>query len=106
MTTSKNAAKELPISDETEELDATVPQQKAPKAASVTSIKKDQEPDFYGEDDDFDGGSSLVQRAKRLAKNKRVIAGAVTTGVLTLAVLVIRKRNTVEDEQNETPSEA
>jgi hypothetical protein len=104
MTTKNTAAKDLPTEEHTE-ADATLPHQKAPKAASVTSINK--EPEFFGEDDDnYTDGSSIVAKAKRLAKNKRVIAGAVTTGVLTLAVLVIRKRNTVDEQENETPSEA
>lgn len=87
--------------------EATVPHQAEPKVektkATVTAIKKDKEPEFYGEDDN-NGGSSLVAKVKRLAQNKRVVAGAITTVVLTGAALVIRNRNSAE-ETDETPAE-
>jgi hypothetical protein len=86
-----------------EEKDATVPHQAKASEATVTEIRtSDGDVTFFGEDD-TKGSSFLVVKAKRLAKNKRVIAGAVTTAILGTAVLVIRKRNSAVEETDETP---
>jgi hypothetical protein len=94
MTTKNTAAKDL----QAEELDAEakVPSQ----ATKVTSIKKNEEPEFFGEN--TEESEPLKYRVRRILKNKRIIAGAITTAVLGTAVLVIRKRNSVE-ETDETP---
>lgn len=102
MATKNNTAAENVESFEVAE-ETAVPRQSKPEA-KVTSIKKNEEPEFYG--DDVETGSklnSIVKNAKRLAKDKRVVAGAVTTLLLTVGVVVARKRNTVEDDVNETP---
>lgn len=82
--------------------DATVPHQasKSAEPTKVTSIKKHEEPEFYGEDET--DGDSLKAKALRLLKNRKVIAGVVTTTVLGTAVLVIRKRNSAEQDGEET----
>ena len=69
--------------------------------AKVSSIRKSEEPEFYGEDET--DGDSLKAKALRLLKNRKVIAGVVTTTVLGAAVLVIRKRNGAEQDVEETP---
>lgn len=94
-TNNKNAATAASSEEELTET-PKVPHQ---DGAKVTSIKKHDEPVF---DDEIDGDVSLVEKAKRLLKNKRVVAGAITTAVLAGAVLVIRSRNSVE-ETDETP---
>lgn len=95
-TTSKNNAS---ASDAVEE-DVKVPHQHAEKvAATVTEIKKSNEPVFDGETSE---NITLIGKAKRLVKDKRVVAGAATVALLTIGVFVARKRNSVE-ETDETP---
>ena len=71
----------------------------ATKDATVTAIKKADDEVFDIEED-----NSFGAKTKRLFKDKRVIAGAVTTILLTAGVIVARRRNEiVEDQNNETP---
>jgi hypothetical protein len=97
-TTAKNAA-----AAETAEV---VEEKSVPHQAKVTSITKDdgEKVSYYGADDDNEK-LSLVEKAKRLVKDKRVIAGATSVALLSVGVLIARKRNTV-DENDETPAEA
>lgn len=92
--TSKNTTAE---SADVEE--KVVPEQAKSKDATVTAIKGSKEPKF----DDEDIELTLVEKAKQLVKNKRVIAGAATVALLSVGVLVARKRNTVDEQENETP---
>lgn len=100
-TNSKSAA--AAVTEETLEDGPKVPHQDV-KEAKVTSIKRNDEPEFYGEDGDTD--ETLAAKAKRLVKNKRVIGGAAAAALLTISVLVVRKRNSVDEQDNETPTEA
>lgn len=103
MATKNNTAAENVESFEVAE-ETAVPRQSKPEA-KVTSIKKNEEPEFYDDEIAEAAGKlhSIVKNAKRLTKDKRVVAGAVTTLLLTVGVVVARKRNTVEDDVNETP---
>jgi hypothetical protein len=78
-----------------------VPKPRSQKSANVTSIKKNDEPEFY-DGDNTDGAEPILNKIKRLARNKKVIVGTVTTLLLTTGVLVARNRNSVvEDETSE-----
>jgi hypothetical protein len=95
MATTKNNTAESTVVEAEE---ATVPQQSSkPETAKVTSIKKDSEVKFYGEDGDE--SESILDKVKGLARNRKVIASVLTTTVLTAAVLVIRKRNSVDEQE-------
>jgi hypothetical protein len=99
---STNAAHEV-VEEISEVAEKVAEKAKNVKDATVTAIKKNEEPEFYGED----GNESLLSKAKRLARDKRVVTGAVTALLLATGVVIVRKRNTVvEDDVNETPTEA
>lgn len=97
MTTSKNATTaETPVTEENK----TVPQQKDGKKLHAV----EQEPNFFDGEDDFE--PKLIDRLKKAAKDKRVLASLGSVAVLTVGVLIVRKRNSGETEENETLTEA
>lgn len=90
-----------------EELLTEVPEQASSKDATVTAIKRSDEETFG--DETAVGGRlhSIVKKAKSIATNKQVIGGAIATALLTAGVFVIRKRNSVvEDETTEEQAAA
>lgn len=75
-----------------------VPKPRSQKSANVTSIKKNDEPEFY-DGDNTEGAESFLGKAKRLARNKKVVVGTVTTLLLAAGVIVARNRNSVVDDE-------